>query len=75
MTIATFQTPNEEVLNLIADGKKVQACKAWRNQEHKLLDGTRVKPTLSCCMNMIRAVEAGVWRVPLAIPTDGYVTV
>jgi len=71
--IAAFQIPNQEVRNLIEQGQKVQAIKVWQGQDHKLLNGVRVRPRLQRCMDMIRAVESGFWDIPLCIPVDGYV--
>lgn len=71
--IASFQIPNQEVLSLIRVGKKIEAIKVWRNQDHRLLNGVRVRPRLQRCMDMIRAVEAGFEDIPLVIPVDGYV--
>ena len=70
--IAAFQIPSQEVRNLIEQGQKVQAIKVWRGQDHKLLNGVRVRPRLQRCMDMIRAVESGFWDIPLCIPVDGY---
>ena len=71
--IASFQIPNQNVLDLIFQNKKVTAIKAWRSQDHKLLNGVRVRPRLKECMAMIRCVEAGLSEFPMAIPMDGYV--
>ena len=71
--IAAFQTPNQKVIGLIRQGKKVEAIKVWRSQDHRLLNGVRVCPRLQRCMDMIRAVEAGFEDIPLVIPVDGYV--
>ena len=70
--IAAFQIPNQEVRTLIWNGQKVKAIKAWQGQDHKLLNGVRVRPRLPRCMDMIRAVEFGFWDIPLCIPVDGY---
>jgi hypothetical protein len=69
---AVFQIPNQEVLALIEQGQKVKAIKVWQGQDHKLLNGVRVRPRLQRCMDMIRAVELGFWDIPLCIPVDGY---
>ena len=71
--IAAFQIPNEEVLSLISEGKKIEAIKVWRDQDHRLLNGVRVRPRLQRCMDMLRAVNAGYGDFPLVIPMDGYV--
>ena len=73
MFFATFEIPNQKVLSLIASGKKIEAIKVWRNQDHRLLNGVRVCPRLQRCMDMVRAVEAGFGDIPLCIPADGYV--
>jgi hypothetical protein len=70
--IAAFQIPNQEVRTLIEQGQKVRAIKVWQGQDHKLLNGVRVRPRLQRCMDMIRAVESGFWDIPLCIPVDGY---
>lgn len=71
--IAAFQIPNQKVVSLIGQNKKVEAIKVWRSQDHRLLNGVRVCPRLQRCMDMIRAVEAGFGDIPLVIPADGYV--
>ena len=71
--IASFQIPNQKVIDLIRQNKKVEAIKVWRSQDHRLLNGVRVCPRLQRCMDMIRAVEAGLEDIPLVIPVDGYV--
>jgi len=70
--IAAFQIPNPIVRQLIEQGEKVKAIKVWQGQDHKLLNGVRVRPRLQRCMMMIRAVEMGFWDIPLCIPVDGY---
>ena len=71
--IASFQIPNQKVIDLIRQNKKVEAIKVWRSQDHRLLNGVRVCPRLQCCMNMVRGVEAGFGDIPIVIPVDGYV--
>ena len=71
--IAAFQIPNKEVLSLINEGRKVEAIKVWRDQDHRLSNGVRVRPRLKRCMDMLRAVNAGYADFPLVIPMDGYV--
>ena len=71
--IASFQIPNQKVIDLIRQNKKVEALKVWRSQDHRLLNGVRVCPRLQCCMNMVRGVEAGFGDIPIVIPVDGYV--
>ena len=73
MFFATFEIPNQKVLSLIAGGQKVKAIKEWQSQDHRLLNGVRVRPRLKRCMDMVRAVEAGFGDIPLCIPMDGYV--
>jgi len=70
--IAAFQIPNPIVRQLIEQGEKVKAIKVWQGQDHKLLNGVRVRPRLQRCMDMVRAVEMGFWDIPLCIPVDGY---
>ena len=70
--LASFEIPNAEVLNLIARGKKFQAIKAWRSQDHKLSNGIRVCPRLKVCVDMLKVVELGLESFPIAISLGGY---
>jgi len=69
---AAFQIPNPMVLQLIEQGDTIAAIKVWQGQDHKLLNGVRVRPRLQRCMDMVRAVEFGWGGIPLCIPVDGY---
>lgn len=65
--IATWQVPNNEVLRLIHQGQWASGIKLWRGQDHRLLDGTRVVPSLATCMAMVQGVKMGLGSIPITI--------
>ena len=73
MSLAVFEIPNKVVRDLVAEGKRVDAIKERRKQDHRLLSGVQVKPRLRECTSMVYLVENNLWGMPMCIPADGYV--
>jgi hypothetical protein len=55
MSFASFLPPTREMVQLFnTPGRAVEAVKQWRAMDHKLADGTRIKPTVRTAIDYLR---------------------
>ena len=70
--IATWQVPSNEVRRLIGQGEWVSGIRLWRKQDHRLLDGTKVVPSLATCVAMVQGVKMGLGDFPLMVERNHF---
>lgn len=66
-SIATWMTPDSEVKQLIELGQWAAGIKLWRKQDHRLLDGQKIVPSLATCVAMVQGVKMGLGDIPLTV--------
>ena len=70
MNFATYLPIPSDSLGLWTSGQKAKAIAQYKRLPHKLLDGTRVAPSLKSARNIFKAAEHGL-TMPVVIQT-GY---
>ncbi len=70
--IARYEVPNQEVLNLIKQGRHMKAMLVWLLLPHKLLNGVRIRPRASVARTMLKSVELGIHKYPMCICEGDY---
>ena len=72
--IATFAIPNHVVRTHIIKGRRIDAIREWRAQNHELGNGVGVVPNLAMCTMVTRHWMANPdWMdIPLAICEGDY---
>lgn len=68
---ATYLPPTQEILD---QPNRIRAVRMYRDLPHTLLDGTRIVPSLSVCMGVIKAWKSGL-RFPTVVEANSYETV
>lgn len=69
-SIATWQVPSDKVRALVKEGSTTEAIYAYRAQDHRLRDGTPVRPPPTVVKAMLTMVKMDLWRIPLAITEE-----
>lgn len=76
MAIAAFLVPTREMIQMFNTGgdSRVEAVKAWRAMDHRLLDGTKVMPTVRTALDALRGYAdfPALREIPLAIEHGSY---
>lgn len=72
MSIATYIVPTPGIVELIQTGNRARAMFLWVKLPHRLLDGTRVRPSLKTAQAMVQSVQLGIHSIPMCIHEGDY---
>ena len=74
MTIPTFPTPSKIVVDLISQGRRIQAAREWQKEARSALEnGTLVAPTIELAMSVIKGLKKGLPPLDIAVEGNNYV--